>query len=223
VLVVIKRALRDIGETFLQIPELLYVQWRLWWLHQPIVTVFGGSNLRQDDPYYAQTKKLAGLIADHEVSIVTGGGPGVMEAALCGALQQKGAGHVLGIGVRGVDTTFLSICHTATIFVSRFSIRKVLLVNYSIGFVFCPGGYGTLDELFNVLNLMKVEKVPSYPVVLLGKEYWHGLLDWLMAQPVAHGLILAEKKDLLTIVDTPEEVCKIILPHAKHYKDKKNR
>ncbi len=215
----VKRAVSDLGAIILQLPQLVYAQWRLWRLRRPVITVFGGSQLKRDDPFYQQTRQLACLIASHNISIVTGGGSGVMEAALCGALECEDKFHVLGIGVTGVDITFLSNCHLATVFVSNFGLRKLLLVSYSIGFVFCPGGYGTLDELFNVLNLIKTNKIPPYPVVLMGVNYWKGLLEWLIKSPIERGLILEQKNDLITLVDTPEEVCQKVLPHRRHLKD----
>jgi uncharacterized protein (TIGR00730 family) len=209
----IRTTLEDFGSSLLQVPETLYGFWRLSRLHQPLITVFGGRNVSRDDFYYQQAKEFGNTIAGHGLSLLTGGGAGIMEAVLCGALEATDPCHILGIGVKGVDATYLPQCKPATIFVSSFSVRKRLLTHYSIGVVVFPGGFGTLDELFDTVNLIKTEKLGPYPVLLFGTEFWQGFMDWVIDRPYKRGLIAQAKGKLIVTVDSIQEASRIILDH----------
>jgi uncharacterized protein (TIGR00730 family) len=209
-----KRALYDLGGTLLATPELLYGLWRLSRLEHPLATVFGGRNTPIDSLYYDKAKELGYGIATHGFSLLTGGGAGIMEAALCGALK-VGPKHGMGIGVRGLDRSYLPHCHQATIFVHDFSLRKMLLVHYSSGIIVCPGGYGTLDEFFYTLTLIKTKQIASVPVILFGSEFWEPLLKWMFDTPVHRKLIAQYGINLFTLIDDVDEACKLLHIHHR--------
>ena len=210
-----KRVMRDIGSMWWQLPEHLYGLYRISLLHGPCVTVFGGGHVALSDPGYEQAKELGRLVASKGFSLLTGGGSGVMEAALCGGLLGGGDWrHALGIGVRNVDQNYLPHCRSATIFVNNFNIRKVLLTHYSVGIVVCFGGIGTFDELFYTVNLLKTVQLQKVPLVLLGADFWRGLTDWMVDFPVAQGLIEKSALKIFHVAQDPEEACALLFKHC---------
>lgn len=174
-------------------------------LHQPIVTVFGGSHIAADSVYAHAAYDFAALCAHENISILTGGGPGIMLAANCGATRtarEKDAEVpiTLGIEVKGLDEWFRNVC--AEVFtVDTFSVRKKLLVNYSVAFVVFPGGIGTADELFDVLNLIKNKKIKQVPVILVGVDYWNPMVVWFKERLLREGMVSESFFDYFLITD----------------------
>ncbi len=168
--------------SFLRIlPQWMVGSWKLLHLQQPIVTVFGGKRLEPDSVYEQLAFTMGEKLAREGISVVTGGGPGVMRAANCGAA--KGAPHKsrsMGIGVRGLNIEEpKNACVQQYLQTDYFPVRKHFLTYYSSAFIIFPGGFGTLDELFEMLVLMQTKKRSIVPVVLIGKEYWQPLLTWI--------------------------------------------
>ena len=175
---------------------------------EPAVTIYGSARLRADDELYAQTEEIAYRLGEMGFSIITGGGPGVMEAANKGALK---AG-VTSVGLN-IELPEEQACNTYTvksITFSHFFVRKVMLVKYALAFIIMPGGLGTLDELSEVLTLMQTHKIKPFPVVLFNSEYWGGFLDWLRSSALAREFISEEDFSLLRVCDHPDEVIETI-------------
>jgi uncharacterized protein (TIGR00730 family) len=180
----------------------------------PGVTVFGSARMLPDNPYYKATVEVAKGLAKHNLSIITGGGPGIMEAANKGARMVKGKSVGLNIELpfeqRGNRYTNIPIHF------HYFFSRKVCFVKYSIGFLFMPGGFGTLDELFEVLTLVQTRRIPEYPLILFGREHWQGLLKWMKSRLEEQSAFIGPGDlDLLKITDDPQEVVDIILEYVR--------
>ncbi len=199
----------DAFNYLLAYPRYLYGLYRISRLKKPIITIFGGKQADKDSKYYQQAFSFTGDLVKYDFSVLTGGGPGIMESALCGGVAQGKKDRMLGIGVQGVDVEFISSCGHETIFLGDFATRKWLLIAHSIGFVCFPGGIGTLDEIIEVLNLIKTKKLSRVPIVLIGKEYWQCIVDWL-EYAVRQGFIAQEYADLLTVTDDLEKALLII-------------
>lgn len=181
---------------------------------EPAVTIYGSARLSPDDELYAQTESIARGLGESGFSIITGGGPGVMEAANKGA-REAGAKSV-GLNILLPEEQTPNTYATRTITFRHFFIRKVMLVKYAIAFVIIPGGLGTLDELTEVLTLMQTRKIRPFPVILFRSEYWQGFLEWLRQVALARGFISAEDFDLLRVCDRPGEVVEAVKAwHAK--------
>jgi uncharacterized protein (TIGR00730 family) len=179
----------------------------------PGVTVFGSARTSPKDPCYKMAVDLARGLAARNLAIITGGGPGIMEAANKGAALARGKSVGLNIELpqEQKGNRFANIPINFHYFFSR----KVCFVKYSIGFIFMPGGFGTLDELFEVLTLIQTERIPRYPVVLLGKTHWRGLTRWMRARLEETGYISPGDMDLFTITDSPQEAVDIILDYER--------
>ena len=170
------------------------------------VAVFGSSRARPEDPAYALTERLG----EEGFSVLTGGGLGLMEAANKGAMEAGG----LSVGL-SIDLPSEPVAnrYLGTLLSFRyFFARKVMFVKYSVGFVIAPGGFGTLDELFEAVTLVQTRRTRPFPIVLLGAAYWSGLVDWLRATAVARGAITAAELALLRLADTPEEALQHLRP-----------
>jgi uncharacterized protein (TIGR00730 family) len=180
----------------------------------PGVTIFGSARLPPSDPYYQRTVELARALAAEKLAIITGGGPGIMEAANKGASSRRGKSVGLNIELphEQAGNRYANIPINFHYFFSR----KVCFVKYSIGFIFMPGGFGTLDELFEVLTLVQTGRIPRYPLVLFGKEHWRGLLKWIQAKLEADfKYISSGDVKLLTVTDDPQEALRVILDYKK--------
>ena len=170
----------------------------------PAVSIFGSSRIKKQDKYYTLTEKTAYLLSQAGYAIITGGGPSLMEAANKGA--KKGKGRSVGLNIE-IPMQQKSNPYVEKLLEFRyFFCRKVMFVKYAKAFVIMPGGYGTLDELFESLNLIQTEKIAKFPVILLGSEYWGGLIKWLKDKVLARDCITKNDLDIFTIVDKPEEV-----------------
>jgi uncharacterized protein (TIGR00730 family) len=175
---------------------------------EPAVSIYGSARISQNDELYAQTKEIARRIGKMGFSIITGGGPGVMEAANNGALQ-AGVTSV-GLNIELPEEQLCNAYTTKSITFSHFFIRKVMLVKYATAFIIMPGGLGTLDELTEVLTLIQTHKIRPFPVVLFNIDYWKGLLDWLQKSVCTRGFISDEDLSLLRVCNTPEAVIEVI-------------
>lgn len=175
---------------------------------EPAVTIYGSARLSPDDELYSQTELIARSLGGLGFSIITGGGPGVMEAANKGA-REAGVTSV-GLNIMLPEEQAPNTYATKAITFHHFFIRKVMLVKYAIAFVIMPGGLGTLDELTEVLTLMQTGKIRPFPVILFNSEYWKGLLDWLRQVALGRGFISEEDFNLLRVCDRPEEVVEAV-------------
>ena len=178
------------------------------------VTVFGSARTKADDTHYKSTVALCEGLARQGIATVTGGGPGIMEAA------NRGASHVKGVPSVGLNIELPfeqknNRYSNVSINFHYFFTRKVCLVKYSMGFVFMPGGFGTLDEFFEVVTLVQTHRVPSFPIILFGRAYWKGLIDWMKSTLEPAQLISPGDLDLLRVTDDPAEVVTWILEYRR--------
>src|SRR3954468_12795912 len=170
----------------------------------PGVTIFGSARTPATDPYYQATLTLAKGLAKHKLAVITGGGPGIMEAANRGATKVKGKSVGLNIELphEQAGNRYANI----PIHFHYFFSRKVCFVKYSIGFVFMPGGFGTLDEFFEVLTLVQTQRIPEFPLILFGKDHWRGLIRWMKDRLESTKYISPGDLDLFKLTDDPQEV-----------------
>jgi hypothetical protein len=174
----------------------------------PAVTIYGSSRADPGSWAYTTAEKTARALAQKGFSIITGGGPSVMEAANKGAFEGggKSVGLNIDIPVEQVSNRYT----TLSLKFHYFFVRKVMLVKYATAFILLPGGFGTLDELFEIATLIQTEKLQPFPVILMGRSYWSGLLEWLRTQVVGHEFLDPSSLDLFTITDDVQEVVAII-------------
>jgi uncharacterized protein (TIGR00730 family) len=173
------------------------------------ISIFGSARTRTDDPDYQAARETAALLARAGFAVITGGGPGVMEAANRGAFEAGG----LSIGCN-IELPFEQNSNpylTKGLKFKYFFVRKMMFVKYSLGFIIFPGGFGTLDELFEALTLIQTKKIRNFPVVLYGSVYWRGLLDWIGDFAMKEGKVTEQDLKLLHLTDSPAEVVKIIV------------
>jgi uncharacterized protein (TIGR00730 family) len=175
---------------------------------QPAVTIYGSARLKTEDELYAQTEEIAYRLGQIGFSIITGGGPGVMEAANKGAFR-AGVTSV-GLNIEMPEEQVCNSYTTKSITFSHFFARKVMLVKYATAFVIIPGGLGTLDELTEVLTLMQTHKIRPFPVLLFSGQYWKGFLDWLKSSTLARGFVSEDDLNLLRVCDHPDEVLEAV-------------
>ncbi|WP_147065255.1 TIGR00730 family Rossman fold protein [Knoellia locipacati] len=175
----------------------------------PAVSVFGSARTSPDDPTYALGERLGAGLVGAGYAVITGGGPGAMEAANKGACQAGGTS--VGLGIELPFETGLNEYVDLGVNFRYFFARKTMFVKYAQGFVVLPGGFGTLDEVFEAITLVQTQKVTSFPIVLMGSAYWQGLLDWLRGSALAAGTISATDLDLITVTDDVDEAIAIIV------------
>ncbi len=169
------------------------------------VTVFGSARIAEGSPYYDAARAVGRGLAERGYAVITGGGPGLMEAANRGA--QEAGGLSIGCNIELPHEQAPNPYANLSIDFRYFFVRKTMFVKYSEAFVVFPGGLGTLDELFEALTLIQTAKVERFPVVLYGSEYWSGLLDWMRGHALAEGMVSAGDLELIRVVDTSDEVC----------------
>lgn len=175
---------------------------------EPAVTIYGSARLKTDDKLYFQTQEIAYRLGKLGFSIITGGGPGVMEAGNKGA-QEAGA-KSFGLHIDLPEEQGVNVYATESIRFNHFFARKVMLVKYATAFVIMPGGMGTLDELTEVLCLMQTHKIKPFPVILFNSEFWKGLLGWLQNSVLARKFISEDNLNLLRVCDHPDEVIEAV-------------
>ena len=178
-------------------------------IDRPAVTVFGSARIREDHPAYAQAREVGRLLALAGFAVVTGGGPGVMEAANRGA--SEGGGLSVGFNIELPYEQALNPYVDLGLTFRHFYVRKTMFVKAAEGFVIFPGGFGTLDELFESLTLIQTGKVLHFPVVLFDSAYWKPMLDWIEGRLLADGMISPEDLDLLGVTDSVEDAIEQIL------------
>jgi uncharacterized protein (TIGR00730 family) len=174
----------------------------------PAVTIFGSARVARNSSIYKTTEKLARLLAKNEFNIISGGGPGVMEAANKGAVE--GGGKSVGLNILLPREQKPNKYADIRLDFKYFFIRKVMFVKYAVAYVIMPGGFGTLDELFEALTLIQTKRIRSFPVVLMDSRYWKGLVDWIKNTLVKSEFISPQDLDIFHIVDKPEEAVSLI-------------
>ncbi|MFC6635557.1 TIGR00730 family Rossman fold protein [Microbulbifer taiwanensis] len=177
------------------------------------VTVFGSARFTEDSPEYKQGVRLGELLAAEGIPVITGGGPGLMEACNRGAYPQPGAS--IGLNIELPFEQSANPYQDISLHFRYFFVRKFMFVKHAVGFIGLPGGYGTLDELFEALTLVQTQKVRRFPIVLVGKRYWSGLHDWLVDTVLERSCIDASDLDLFHIVDTVDEAAELIIEYIK--------
>jgi uncharacterized protein (TIGR00730 family) len=180
----------------------------------PAVTIFGSARTEPGDMYYQAAEKLAGLLARANFAVITGGGPGIMEAGNKGALEA--GGKSIGCNITLPMEQEANHYQTTSLDFHYFYVRKVMFVKYASAFVVFPGGFGTLDEFFEVITLIQTAKIEAFPVILYGTDYWGGLVDWIR-RSLKPRFIHGEDMDIFRLVDSPEEALKEIKRGGKRH------
>ena len=173
------------------------------------ISIFGSARTATTDPYYEKAQETAALLTREGFAVITGGGPGIMEAANRGAFEAGGVS--VGCNIELPFEQGANPYLTRSLTFRYFFVRKMMFVKYSLGFVIFPGGFGTLDELFEALTLIQTRKIRDFPVVMFGSNYWKGLLDWISDVALKEGKVSEQDLKLLHITDSPEEVVKILV------------
>lgn len=177
-------------------------------LNVPAVSIFGSARTSSDDPWYLKAEHIAGELAREGYGVITGGGPGIMEAANKGALEAGGVSVGLNIALPHEQEP--NPYSNFPLEFKYFFVRKVMFLKYAQAFVSLPGGFGSLDELFETVTLVQTQRIKPCPIVLVGSSFWGGLIDWIKDQFLTNGTISEEDLDLIKIIDDPEEVVEII-------------
>ena len=177
----------------------------------PCVSIFGSARTKQSNKFYKIAEEVASELVRHGYGVITGGGPGIMEAGNKGANMQGGKSVGLNIDLPFEQNNNIYIDRDKSLDFDYFFVRKVMFVRYSQGFIVLPGGFGTMDELFEALTLIQTQKIGRFPIVLVGTKFWSGLVDWLKSTMLdVEGNISKEDLDLFRIVDTAEDAVQVI-------------
>ncbi|MBO9353624.1 TIGR00730 family Rossman fold protein [Bordetella petrii] len=180
----------------------------------PAVSVFGSARISRDSPHYETCEAISAALAEAGFAVIAGGGPGVMEAANKGAFEAGGTS--VGLNISLPHEAHNNEYQTISLSFEYFYSRKATFFMHSFAYVSLPGGFGTMDELFEALTLIQTGKVPPAPVILVGSEYWHGLVDWLADQMLPNGMIAAHDLELFTVEDDPRKVVRRVVEfHAR--------
>ena len=174
----------------------------------PAVTIFGSARIKEDDPIYKKTEEIAALFVKSNFAVITGGGGGVMEAGNKGAL--KAGGTSVGMNIVLPFEQKPNDYSNIKLEFKYFFIRKVMFVKYATAYIIMPGGFGTLDELFEAVTLIQTHRIKPFPVILVGTDYWSGLLEWIKATLLEHHKISDNDLDILQIMDDPEEIVRAV-------------
>jgi len=200
-----------------EVLQILHGVYQIAKLPGPCISIFGGSRLAQDTRYAQQARILADMLADNNITVLTGGGPGIMEAANCGASSHRGPFplRTMSFGISGIPWEKApNRCATDALVFDYFFSRKWLLINYSIGFCVFPGGLGTMDELSDLLNLMITQKLTHFPVVLIGTEFWQPYREWV-AGARKLGLVPPNIEPPVLVTDDMTQAINYLLSHTK--------
>ncbi len=179
----------------------------------PAVTIFGSARMPRRSHYYRATEILARELAKNNLTVITGGGPGIMEAANKGAALAKG--RSVGLNIQLPHEQQGNRYTNIPIHFHYFFARKVCFAKYSIAFVFMPGGFGTLDEFAEIITLVQTQRIPEYPLILFGRKFWKGALHWMKDQMEKPGYISPGDLDLVTLTDDPHEAVQVILDYER--------
>jgi uncharacterized protein (TIGR00730 family) len=174
----------------------------------PAVSIFGSARTDPADPVYKKTEKMAALLAENDFTVITGGGGGVMEAANKGAAEAGGTSVGLNIVLPFEQEP--NPYATIQLEFNYFFIRKVMFVKYAQAYIIMPGGFGTLDELFESMTLIQTQRIKPFPVILMGSEYWTGLVEWIKEQLLGRKTISEKDLDIFHVMDEPEDVIKLL-------------
>jgi uncharacterized protein (TIGR00730 family) len=174
----------------------------------PAVSIFGSARIRPDDPLYRKAEEIAALFVKHKFAVITGGGGGVMEAANKGAAEAGGSS--VGLNIRLPFEQKPNRFATVQLEFKYFFIRKVMFIKYAEAYIVLPGGFGTLDELTEVVTLIQTQRIKPFPIILVGTDYWAGLIDWMKARLLKDHMISAKDLDILQVMDDPEEVVRTV-------------
>lgn len=177
------------------------------------VTVFGGARLDEGNRYYRQAQVLGRLLGEQQIPVITGGGPGIMEGANrgCYATPTPSVGLNIDLPFEQAPNPYQDI----GLDFRYFFVRKYLFVKHAVGFVIFPGGYGTLDELFEALTLVQTRKVEAFPIILVGHAFWSGLIEWMQQRMLAEGCLSESELNLFQVVDDAAEAAEIIMRHIR--------
>jgi uncharacterized protein (TIGR00730 family) len=170
----------------------------------PAVSIFGSARTEPDDPQYKIAENLSALFVKNGFGVITGGGGGIMEAANKGAAEAGGTS--VGLNIRLPFEQKPNSFATLQMEFNYFFIRKVMFIKYAAAYVVMPGGFGTLDELFEVMTLVQTQRIRPFPIILVGTQYWRGLLDWIHKQLLAQRLISPKDLDIIQLMDDPEDI-----------------
>ena len=176
---------------------------------QPAVSIFGSARVAPGSPYYVLAERIARLLSDAGFAVISGGGPGIMEAANRGAREAKA--RSIGCGIELPHEQGLNAFVDEAINFRYFFVRKTMFVKYATAFVIFPGGFGTLDELYEALTLIQTGKIRNFPVILVNCGYWQGMLDWIKGTLLSEGKVSPEDLELMICTDDPSEVERIIV------------
>jgi len=174
----------------------------------PAVTIFGSARIKEDDPIYKKTEEIAAFFVKSNFAVITGGGGGVMEAGNKGAL--KAGGTSVGMNIVLPFEQKPNDYSNIKLEFKYFFIRKVMFVKYATAYIIMPGGFGTMDELFEAVTLIQTHRIKPFPVILVGTDYWSGLLEWIKATLLEHHKISDNDLDILQIMDEPEEIVRAV-------------
>lgn len=181
----------------------------------PGVALFGSARTKPDNPYYQGAEQTAALLAKAGLSVITGGAGGIMEAGNKGAAENGGVS--VGCNIQLPFEQEANPYSNIVLDFRYFFVRKVMFLKYAIAFIIFPGGFGTMDELFEALTLTQTDKIEHFPIILYGKSYWQGLIDWIKNTLMAEKTISPEDLNLFSVVDTPEEAAGTIIKNCKEY------
>lgn len=181
----------------------------------PAVTIFGSTRVREGHPYYEKAEAIARLLGQEGFSVITGGGPGIMEAANKGAAE-AGA-YSVGLNIKLPHEQEPNPYANVRLEFRYFFVRKVMMAKYAVAFICLPGGFGTLDEFFEAVTLVQTHKIRPIPIVLVEQEYWKGLIAWIKGRLLAEKMISREDLELFAVLDEPEEVVRYIKEKTKIY------
>jgi len=174
----------------------------------PAVSIFGSARTKPDQPEYKKAEKIAALFVKNNFAVITGGGGGIMEAANKGAA--KAGGTSIGLNIVLPFEQAPNKYSNLNLEFNYFFIRKVMFIKYAFAYIIMPGGFGTLDELFEAVTLVQTQRIKPFPIILVGSDYWSGLKDWIKSRLSEKKLISPEDSDILQVVDDPEEVVNIV-------------
>ncbi len=179
----------------------------------PGVSIFGSARIEPDSEYYQAAVETGRLLAKAGYAVITGGGPGIMEAGNKGA--QEAGGISIGCNIELPFEQAPNPYQSISITFNYFFVRKVMFVKYAVAFIIFPGGFGTMDELFEALTLIQTRKISNFPVVLFGRKYWSGLAEWIKETMIGQATISPEDIDLLVVTDSPEEAVQTVIRSQK--------
>lgn len=196
--------------------QIIFGQWTISGIAKPIVTIFGGAHLPKDNKYAALAQKVASQLVASDISVITGGGLGIMRAASCIVPFKQKKAQIIGIGVRSLKEE-RNECVEKFLLLDYLFARKWLMIRSAAAFIAFPGGFGTLDELMEVITLMYTKELPCAPIVLVGVAYWQDFVRWARTDGLAGGLIAQEQIDLFIVTDDLDEIVRHTKEQCAHY------